>query len=110
MVEHGSATINATPLDPPRFPSSRGGVSWGGDASDLPPVQGAGGGDSADRVPLRELHVFCRAVRVSIVDGDRGEMMLGSLEGTSLSVAATEREVEVKFNLGSLQIDSHMPG
>lgn len=54
--------------------------------------------------------MFCRAVRVSIVDGDRGEMMLGSLEGMAMSVAATPREVEVKFNLASLQIDSHMPG
>lgn len=105
-MEHG----NAIPLDPPSFSYSRGGVSGGGGVSDPSPVQGVGGGDSAERVSLRELHVFCRAVRVSIVDGDRGEMMLGSLEGTSLSVAATEREVEVKFNLGSLQIDSHMPG
>lgn len=54
--------------------------------------------------------MFCRAVRVSIVDGDRGEVVLGSLERVSMSVAATDAEVEVKFKLGSLQIDSHLPG
>lgn len=72
------------------------------------PVQGAGGRDL--EVSLRELHVFCGAVRVSVVDGDVGEMVLGSLDGMSLAVAATEEEVNVKFGLGSLQIDSHMPG
>lgn len=59
---------------------------------------------------LRELHVFCRAVRVSVVDGDMGEMVLGSLDDMSMGVTATEQEVQVKFDLGSLQIDSHMPG
>lgn len=54
--------------------------------------------------------MFCRAVRVSVVDGDRGEVVLGSLEGMSMNVAATEAEVEVKFKLGSLQIDNHLPG
>lgn len=64
----------------------------------------------SSEVSLKELHVFCRAVRISVVDGDRGEVVLGSLEGMSMSVAATEAEVEVKFKLGSLQIDSHLPG
>lgn len=67
-------------------------------------------GGSPAEISLKELHVFCRAVRISIVDGGRGEVVLGSLEGMSMSVAATEDEVEVKFKLGSLQIDSHMPG
>lgn len=59
---------------------------------------------------LQKLYVFCRAVRVSIVDGDLGEMVLGSLEGMSMSVAATARELDVNFNLRSLQVDSHMAG
>lgn len=59
---------------------------------------------------LQKLYVFCRAVRVSIVDGDLGEVVLGSLEGMSMSVAATARELDVNFNLRSLQVDSHMAG
>lgn len=69
-----------------------------------------GDGREENNISLRELHVFCRAVRVSVVDGDFGEMVLGSLEGMSMSVAATAHEVDVKVELGSLQVDSHMPG
>ena len=106
------------PLQPrrQRHPSSPAALpARGGDGAAEPsPVGGRGGGGSggapAAEVALRELHVFCRAVRISIVDGGRGEVVLGSLEGMSMSVAATEAEVEVKFKLGSLQIDSHMPG
>lgn len=70
----------------------------------------AGGAEGEASLALRELHVFCGAVRVSIVDGDFGEMVLGSLERMSMSVAATPTEVDLRFKLGSLQIDSHMPG
>ena len=85
----------------------------GGDAFEPSPAGAVGssrGGGGYPEVSLTELHVFCRAVRLSVVDGERGEMVLGSLEGMSMSVAATESEVEVKFNLASLQIDIHMPG
>ena len=108
MFGGGASPIATPPLGVSR--SSTIDFAGAGDATEWSPVSEAGGGDSADRVSLRELHVFCRAVRVSIVDGDRGEMILGSLERTSMSVAATELEVDVKLNLGSLQIDSHMPG
>lgn len=67
-------------------------------------------GGRGDVVCLREMHVYCGAVRVSVVDGDLGEMVLGSLERMSMSVAATATEVDLKFKLGSFQIDSHMPG
>lgn len=76
----------------------------------LPASAGTSGGSGRPTSRLRELHVFCRAVRVSVVDGDAGEIVLGSLEGMSLSLAATATEVDVKFELDSLQIDSHMPG
>ncbi|CBJ29969.1 conserved unknown protein [Ectocarpus siliculosus] len=82
----------------------------GGDGASPSPVQEGGDSASSEEISLRELHVFCRAVRVSVVDGDRGEVVLGSLEGMSMNVAATEAEVEVKFKLGSLQIDNHLPG
>lgn len=77
-----------------------------------PGVGASRGGERREEsgASLRELHVFCRAVRVSMVDGEFGEMVLGSLEEMSMSVAATAREVDVKFQLGSLQVDSHMPG
>ena len=81
-----------------------------GDGFEPSPIGGSRISDGFPEVSLTELHVFCRAVRVSVVDGERGEIVLGSLEGMSMSVAATEDEVEVKFNLASLQIDSHMPG
>lgn len=89
-------------------------------ARELSPVDGSrvgqgkkgrtGGAAGEAVLALRELHVFCGAVRVSIVDGDFGEMVLGSLERMSMSVAATATEVDLRFKLGSLQIDSHMPG
>lgn len=82
----------------------------GGDGASPSPVQASGDSASSEEISLRELHVFCRAVRVSVVDGDRGEVVLGSLEGMSMNVAATEGEVEVKFKLSSLQIDNHLPG
>lgn len=81
-----------------------GGITAGGGG------RGVADGGHENEISLRELHVFCRAVRVSIIDGEYGEMVLGSLEGMSMSVAATAREVDVRFKLGSLQVDSHMPG